>query len=442
MLTARHATLFQPAALPARGIQVQQVWGGDLLDERSFAQPTRVTLGPSGTFVLPAAGPAGAVALLEPFQGGFGLRLDAGDGWLELDGIRRSFEELRRVLAPLAHAPVVRLGAGAKAEVCWGTFCFEITAVDVPVQGHEVLNWRHAVPLAVSLVVATASTVGPLLVGLAMPGDRVQWRDPVRESVPPRDIDYVEVVVPAEPVAVEVEAAQPQDGPASDLAPPLAPPLAPSRPTVHQPAPRPPNPAEPTKVDVRRTANEIVDRLVPPLPAEDGGKLDLAGRPGDAPASALPDVPDNPGGGPSGPFGHGDDLEQLARPGPARIETRTVTLQVKVPKQMVIPPQQPKVSAQGLSAAEVRGLLREHHGAFKHCYQIGVQRKPDLQGRLVLALVIAPQGQVLSSRIEDSDLGDDAVEDCIAAAAKELRFPTSRDGQPTQVHYPLRMRAP
>ncbi len=436
-MTAQFHTNSPHRPQPACSVQVQQVWAGELFDERCFAQPMRVTLGPLGTFVLPPlAGASAAVALLEPFQGGFGLRIDSGDGWFELAGIRHSFAELRQFLAPLAHAPVVQLCAGAKAQVCWGAFCFEIAAVDLPVHDHEPLHWRHAVPLALALVVATASTVGPLVCGLAMPSDQAKWRVQVQEELKISEVWPIEIAVP-EPVPLppaELTFVRKQPGPAES--PPLAP--TPRMPRLLRPY-EPPT-LLPTKVQVHATVQQTFDRLGLPKPVEQGGTLALGTPDAGQPTAVVPELPPETAARPH-IFGEDDTQEQAARPYRELMPSRTVVLSVKPPQQHVIPPLRPQVSHEGLSAADVGGVLREHHGLFKRCFQIGKQQQPDLQGRLVLTLVIGPLGQVLDSRVVDSDLDASGVEVCVATAAKELRFPPASDGQPTKVRYPLVMRS-
>lgn len=431
--------MFRPQ-LEVPGVQVQQVWAGDLYDEQCFARPARVTLGPRGTFTIPSDGqPAsGAVALLQPLDGGFGLCLDVGEGWLETGGIRRSFAELRALLQPLMAAPVVRLAVGTRAAVTWGAFSFEIEAVALPVPLHEPLRWRTAVPLLLSLAMATLSTVGPLLLGLTLPSDRVQ------PAHVPKATD--EVPLPAYPLEAWVEPPQALPAPEADArrtapeapAIPESPPLAP--PTVK---PAPPKPRL-TKDDVHRAVDQVVPVFAEPAAprAHNPLAVDDPHAPPGAPTgeSLLPNVGESPRD--SKPETPDDGPQQPARV-KVDVPTGPVTVTVRPAVQRIVPFQAPDTpsSPGGLSQAEVRGVLAEHHGLVRHCYQNGLQRNPELQGRLKMVLVIGPTGQVLQASVEHDEVDDSEVTSCIAAAMRSLRFPSSRDGQPTRVGYPIVLRA-
>lgn len=85
----------------------------------------------------------------------------------------------------------------------------------------------------------------------------------------------------------------------------------------------------------------------------------------------------------------------------------------------------------------VRRIVRAHINEIRHCYNQGLQRDPDLRGRVTVAFVIAPNGDVQSAKVVKNDLADARVDDCIVKAIKRWRFPKSADGRPVRVSYPF-----
>ena len=89
----------------------------------------------------------------------------------------------------------------------------------------------------------------------------------------------------------------------------------------------------------------------------------------------------------------------------------------------------------------VRRIIRAHINEVRSCYQAGLKRDPDLAGRVAISFIINGKGQVTSSVVESSTLGDGEVDTCIAKAAKKWRFPKPADGTNVSVIYPFNLDA-
>lgn len=77
----------------------------------------------------------------------------------------------------------------------------------------------------------------------------------------------------------------------------------------------------------------------------------------------------------------------------------------------------------GLDPHLVRRVARTHLRELHRCYASGLARDQDLQGRIAIGLVIATNGQVSATSVQEDTLRDGLVAPCIAAAARRWRFP-------------------
>lgn len=57
------------------------------------------------------------------------------------------------------------------------------------------------------------------------------------------------------------------------------------------------------------------------------------------------------------------------------------------------------------------------------CYQETLAKKPGVQGRIMLRLVIAPSGAVTEAFIESDSAQEDGLERCFASVGQHMRFP-------------------
>ena len=89
----------------------------------------------------------------------------------------------------------------------------------------------------------------------------------------------------------------------------------------------------------------------------------------------------------------------------------------------------------------IRRVINKNRQAIKYCYDKELQKKKDLEGKIVVKFVIAPNGSVVSSSIRESTMGNAAVEDCIAERVKRFKFPAPKGGGIVEVSYPFIFKA-
>jgi TonB family protein len=85
----------------------------------------------------------------------------------------------------------------------------------------------------------------------------------------------------------------------------------------------------------------------------------------------------------------------------------------------------------------IRRVVRLHVNEVKYCYDKELVRKAGLEGRLSIQFVISPLGQVLSSVLQSSTMGNVSVEKCVVDAVKRWEFPKPTGGGIAIVAYPF-----
>ena len=92
---------------------------------------------------------------------------------------------------------------------------------------------------------------------------------------------------------------------------------------------------------------------------------------------------------------------------------------------------QPKRSGSGSGSAAGRTS-----DEVERVYNRALRKNPMLQGKVVIELTVAPNGQVVSARIVSSELGDENLERKLVLSIKKFKFPTSKAAQ-TTITYPI-----
>jgi len=93
---------------------------------------------------------------------------------------------------------------------------------------------------------------------------------------------------------------------------------------------------------------------------------------------------------------------------------------------------------QGSLAREViRRVIQRHIGEIRQCYEEGLNRDRTLTGRVTVRFIIGADGEVKASLIQETTLGDQRVERCIATAVRSWRFPAPDGGGIVIVNYPF-----
>jgi hypothetical protein len=87
----------------------------------------------------------------------------------------------------------------------------------------------------------------------------------------------------------------------------------------------------------------------------------------------------------------------------------------------------------------IRRIVRAHINEVRSCYNAGLTRNPNLDGRVLIQFSIVGNGKVASSVVQENTTKDKQVGDCIAKAVKRWKFPRVGKGGTALVSYPFRL---
>lgn len=79
------------------------------------------------------------------------------------------------------------------------------------------------------------------------------------------------------------------------------------------------------------------------------------------------------------------------------------------------------------SSPEVEAVLRQRAAAARSCYEGALKSDPQLRGRVVVAIRIAPNGAVCSAAAVQNELGA-GVGGCVASMFRGVTYPAPRGG--------------
>lgn len=91
----------------------------------------------------------------------------------------------------------------------------------------------------------------------------------------------------------------------------------------------------------------------------------------------------------------------------------------------------------GLDKDAIRRALAENRRAIRGCYEAALLTKKTLEGKMLFNWVIAPDGIVLTLRLQSSELGLPQFETCVGDVIKKIVFPKSPNNLQTTVIYPF-----
>lgn len=89
----------------------------------------------------------------------------------------------------------------------------------------------------------------------------------------------------------------------------------------------------------------------------------------------------------------------------------------------------------------IRRIIRRHINEVKFCYQRELQGNAKLGGRVIVQFMITSTGQVGTSKVQGSTVGNQKVEMCIAQAVRRWLFPKPKGGGIVIVSYPFVLRS-
>jgi hypothetical protein len=89
---------------------------------------------------------------------------------------------------------------------------------------------------------------------------------------------------------------------------------------------------------------------------------------------------------------------------------------------------------------EVQRVLAARKQGFLACYADAVSLDPMLKGTVTLAFVIPPSGRVDHVNIAQSDLGNEALHECITEVAAGLEFAQKTCSLPRDIEYSVNLK--
>ncbi|RMD87651.1 MAG: energy transducer TonB [Calditrichaeota bacterium] len=75
-------------------------------------------------------------------------------------------------------------------------------------------------------------------------------------------------------------------------------------------------------------------------------------------------------------------------------------------------------NVKGRNPDDLQAIIMKHNSAIQYCYEKELKRNPDLKGKLMLRIIITPQGTVKSVKIISSTLNNRRVERCVVNRIK------------------------
>jgi TonB family protein len=91
----------------------------------------------------------------------------------------------------------------------------------------------------------------------------------------------------------------------------------------------------------------------------------------------------------------------------------------------------------GIDKEIIRRVIRSHLMEVRGCYNQGLVRDPNLNGRVAIQFTIGPTGSVGAAVVAETSVDDSGVGNCIAKAVKRWKFPKPDTGGSTIVTYPF-----
>jgi len=119
----------------------------------------------------------------------------------------------------------------------------------------------------------------------------------------------------------------------------------------------------------------------------------------------------------------------------AQAQTRQAESQI-AQAQAATPKPKAQATTGSRSEADIRRVFDRYSGRFNSAYQRALRDNPALQGEVIIALTVAPDGSVTDASIHGSTLGDDALERRILLIVRAMYFGAANVGNWTGC-YPI-----
>ncbi|MCX7944681.1 MAG: AgmX/PglI C-terminal domain-containing protein [Deltaproteobacteria bacterium] len=91
----------------------------------------------------------------------------------------------------------------------------------------------------------------------------------------------------------------------------------------------------------------------------------------------------------------------------------------------------------GLDKDVVAKVIKRYWAQIKYCYEKELSKNPNLYGKIAVKFTISSNGSVSEAEIEQTEMNNAAVEDCIIRNIKRWMFPAPKGGGIVVVRYPF-----
>ena len=90
-----------------------------------------------------------------------------------------------------------------------------------------------------------------------------------------------------------------------------------------------------------------------------------------------------------------------------------------------------------MDKALVRRVARQHINELRFCYEIALQKEPELKGSLDVNLLISSRGAVNVAEVSSSTLESSTLERCVTNKIRRWMFPSLREGVSAKILLPI-----
>lgn len=81
-----------------------------------------------------------------------------------------------------------------------------------------------------------------------------------------------------------------------------------------------------------------------------------------------------------------------------------------------------------IDPAEANKIFRRFDGAMRKCYERALKKRPGLQGKVQLLVVVNASGTVTRSKASGLSMQDSSVNNCMEALTPRMKFPEPKGG--------------
>lgn len=91
----------------------------------------------------------------------------------------------------------------------------------------------------------------------------------------------------------------------------------------------------------------------------------------------------------------------------------------------------------GIDREAIRRVILSNTRQIQACYEKGLNKQPNLYGKVLIEWIITTNGRVASARVASSTLNSPEVESCVVSRLRTWKFPEPPPDQEAQVTYPF-----